>query len=192
MLQAELQGKEQHTPLLLAFVWHASHASLFIAKAFAVCWSTPLSGTFAYCSVSRLRELKNLRMKSLAPYCPLNYQLHCLVLEDYPLRGNGVLAEYLSIHRGTSFVSVDEAGLSKWWKRDFGRQLCTPFRCDDMNLPAGWVRTRCVLPMWGSSCLSVPCFVEWNDRAEMHKQKNTKKNKHGTSITWQFFVTFSG
>lgn len=38
MLQAELQGKEQHTPLLLLpLVWHASHASLFIAKAFAVC-----------------------------------------------------------------------------------------------------------------------------------------------------------
>ncbi|CAK9015382.1 unnamed protein product [Durusdinium trenchii] len=34
----------------------------------------------------------------------------CILLseQDYPLRGNAVLAEYLWVHRGTSFVSVDE------------------------------------------------------------------------------------
>ncbi|CAE8594690.1 unnamed protein product, partial [Polarella glacialis] len=34
----------------------------------------------------------------------------CILLseQDYPLRANSVLAEYLWVHRGTSFVSVDE------------------------------------------------------------------------------------
>ena len=33
------------------------------------------------------------------------------VMQDYPLRGNEVLATYLWVHQGTSFVSVDEASL---------------------------------------------------------------------------------
>ena len=32
-------------------------------------------------------------------------------MQDYPLRGNEVLATYLWVHHGTSFVSVDEASL---------------------------------------------------------------------------------
>lgn len=43
----------------------------------------------------------------------LNHRIQwqfCILLseQDYPLRGNVVLAEYLWTHRGTSFVSVDE------------------------------------------------------------------------------------